>query len=82
MTAFLRIRSWAACSFHFCRERAPLRLRMAVDQNTPMAPQTSGDLNSYTWADKGLGYSLVGPTPQDRLHPLANEVRKQLSSKI
>jgi len=56
--------------------------RMAVDQNTPMAPQANGDLNGYTWADKGLGYSLVGPTPQDRLHPLANEVRKQLSSKI
>ena len=52
------------------------------DQSVPMAPQANGDLNGYTWADKGLGYSLVGPTPSERLHPLANEARKQLASAI
>lgn len=59
-----------------------LTRRMAVDQSVPMAPQANGDLNGYTWADKGLGYSLVGPTPSERLHPLANEARKQLASAI
>jgi anti-sigma factor RsiW len=50
---------------------------MVVDQNMPMAPQTNGALNGYTWADKGLGYSLIGPAPPERLHPVADEVRKQ-----
>jgi anti-sigma factor RsiW len=59
-----------------------LARRMKVDQNTPMAPQSKGNVNGYTWADKGFGYSLVGPTPPERLHPLADEVRKQLSHEI
>jgi anti-sigma factor RsiW len=50
---------------------------MAVDQNMPMAPQTNGTLSGYTWADKGLGFSLVGPASPERLHPLADEVRRQ-----
>jgi anti-sigma factor RsiW len=59
-----------------------LARRMAVDQNMPMAPQTNGTLNGYTWADKGLGFSLVGPAPPGRLHPLADDVRKQTSRDI
>jgi anti-sigma factor RsiW len=59
-----------------------LARRMTVDQNMPMAPQSNGNVNGYTWADKGLGYSLVGPTPPERLHPLADEARKQLSREI
>ncbi len=55
---------------------------MAVDRNMPMAPQTGGNLNGYTWAEKGLGYSLVGPASPERLHPLADEVRKQVSHEI
>lgn len=59
-----------------------LTRRMAVEQNMPMAPQTDGTLNGYTWSDKGLGFSLVGPATPDRLHPLADEVRKQTSRDI
>lgn len=55
---------------------------MAVDQNMPMAPQTNGTLSDYSWADKGLGFSLVGPASPERLHPLADEVRKQASRVI
>ena len=55
---------------------------MAVDQNMPMAPQADRNLNGYTWAEKGLGYSLVGPTLLEQLHPLADEVRKQVSHEI
>ena len=42
-----------------------LARRMIVDQNMPMAPLSNGNVNGYTWADKGLGYSLVGPTPPE-----------------
>ena len=56
--------------------------RMIADQNMPMAPLSNGNVNGYTWADKGLGYSLVGPTPPGRLHPLADKVREQLSREI
>jgi anti-sigma factor RsiW len=59
-----------------------LARRMIVDQNMPMAPLSNGDVNGYTWADKGLGYSLVGPTLPERLHPLADKVREQLSREI
>ncbi|XUM24674.1 anti-sigma factor family protein [Bradyrhizobium oligotrophicum S58] len=59
-----------------------LARRMAVDQNMPMARQTNGTLNGYSWADKGLGFSLVGPASPERLHPLADDVRKQTSRGI
>jgi anti-sigma factor RsiW len=59
-----------------------LARRMIVDQNMPMAPLSNSNVNGYTWAEKGLGYSLVGPTPPERLHPLADKVREQLSREI
>jgi len=59
-----------------------LARRMAVDQNMPMVPQSHGTLNGYAWADKGLGFSLVGPASPEQLHPLADEVRKQTSRNI
>jgi len=51
---------------------------MAIDQNMPMLPQSQGGINGYAWADKGLGYSLVGAATPDTLHPLADEARRQL----
>jgi anti-sigma factor RsiW len=51
---------------------------MHADQNAPMTPHASAGINGYAWADNGLGYSLVGPAAPDALHPIANEVRKQL----
>lgn len=59
-----------------------LARRMAVDQNMPMARQANGSLNGYAWADKGLGFSLVGPASPQRLHPLADEARRQTSPNI
>jgi len=50
---------------------------MTSDQNAPMAPHTGGDVAGFSWADGGLGYSLVGPSAAEQLRPLANEVRKQ-----
>jgi anti-sigma factor RsiW len=48
-----------------------------TDENAPMTPQAKGDVASFSWADGGVGYSLVGQAPADSLRPLANEVRKQ-----
>lgn len=51
---------------------------MAADNNMPMVPHTSSGLNGFTWADNGLGYSLVGRVESEALHPIANDVRRQL----
>jgi anti-sigma factor RsiW len=55
---------------------------MAADQNAPMTPHAQAGINGYAWADNGLGYSLVGPAAPETLHPIANEVRRQLSRQI
>jgi anti-sigma factor RsiW len=55
---------------------------MQVDRNAPMTPHAAGSINGFAWADNGLGYSLVGPTAPEALHPIANEVRRQLSQQI
>ncbi|QFR32359.1 anti-sigma factor [Ancylobacter sp. TS-1] len=53
---------------------------MKTEPDMPMSPHSQGDLNGFAWADNGLGYSLVGGVASDRLHPLANEVRRQIRS--
>lgn len=55
---------------------------MAADENAPMTPHVQAGINGYAWADNGLGYSLVGPAAPETLHPIANEVRRQLSRQI
>jgi anti-sigma factor RsiW len=54
---------------------------MAIDQNKPMQQHSRGQVAGFGWADNGIGYSLVGPVAPDVLHPIANEVRKQIDSK-
>ena len=49
----------------------------SADQNAPMTPQSQDDVGGLSWADDGLGYSLVGQTPPESLRPIANEVRRQ-----
>ncbi|MBO1075845.1 anti-sigma factor family protein [Roseomonas marmotae] len=51
---------------------------MGLDRDMPMAREARGDVEAITWAAKGNGYSLVGPLPAERLHPLANEIRRQM----
>lgn len=53
---------------------------MRSERDMPMAPHAQGDLNGFAWADDGLGYSLVGAVAPDRLHPLADEMRRQIRS--
>lgn len=53
---------------------------MKAEPALPMSLHAEGALNSFAWADHGLGYSLVGAVTPDRLHPLADEVRRQIRS--
>jgi anti-sigma factor RsiW len=52
---------------------------MAVERDTPMAPHTSGALRGYSWAAHGIGYSVVAAAAPETLHPLADEVRRQIA---
>ena len=55
---------------------------MADGRDLPMSPFSSGDVNGYAWNDNGLGYSLVGPVEAARLHPTADEARRQLKASV
>lgn len=47
------------------------------DQDAPMTAQSTGDVAGLAWADRGMGYTLVGQLPADTLRPIANEIRRQ-----
>ena len=53
---------------------------MTSDQNAPMAPLSGEGVAGFSWADGGVGYSLVGPPAATSLRPLANEIRKQVQT--
>lgn len=55
---------------------------MAVDWEAPMSLYSSGDVNGYAWSEGGLGYSLVGPVEAAKIHPTANEARRQLRNSV
>jgi anti-sigma factor RsiW len=55
---------------------------MAIDKNAPMAQHSLGPITGFAWADKGIGYSLVGHISSQLLHSLADEARRQLGSDV
>jgi anti-sigma factor RsiW len=52
---------------------------MARERDTPMMKHSGGAIGGYSWAARGVGYSIVGSERPDVLHPVANEVRRQLA---
>ena len=56
--------------------------RTIVDQNMPMVPHADGDLTGWSWANSGTGYSVVAPRSSERLHPLADQVRAQVTTTL
>jgi anti-sigma factor RsiW len=52
---------------------------MATEQNAKMSPLLQGTVNGFAWADRGMGYSLVGSPPIESLHPIADEARRQIA---
>jgi anti-sigma factor RsiW len=59
-----------------------LSRQMAVDKNAPMAQHSHGPIAGFAWADKGIGYSLVGHISSQLLHSLADEARRQLGNDV
>lgn len=53
---------------------------MATEKNAPMSQDSRDAMSGFTWADKGIGYSLVGPVAPETLRPIANEVRRQVDA--
>ncbi|MBS0445253.1 MAG: anti-sigma factor [Proteobacteria bacterium] len=55
---------------------------MSIEQDTPMMKRSAGPLAGFTWATRGLGFSVVAPEAPENLHPLADEVRRQIASTL
>lgn len=55
---------------------------MTAERDAPMTEHTDGAIAGFAWADAGIGYSLVGPLAADRLHPLADDIRRQIAGNI
>jgi anti-sigma factor RsiW len=55
---------------------------MTIDRETKMSEHSYGEVQGFAWANRGLGYSLVGAATPDLLHPFANEVRRQETETI
>lgn len=54
-----------------------MRPMIKQDQNARMAQGRRGGVIGYSWADSGMGYSLVGTEGPRQLHPIADEARRQ-----
>lgn len=52
---------------------------MAIEKDTRMSEHVDGVLGTVAWAAHGIGYSLVAAVAPNELHPLADEVRRQLA---
>lgn len=55
---------------------------MAKDATTRMTEHDRADTKGLAWSDQGMGYSVVGPTSTGALHPLADEIRRQIDRSI
>jgi anti-sigma factor RsiW len=52
---------------------------MAIERDTQMAAHESGAVRGFSWAQQGVGYSVVATASPETLHPLADEVRRQVA---
>jgi anti-sigma factor RsiW len=55
---------------------------MANDKTTGMSEHGDHGVGGVAWANKGLGYSLVGSASARELHPIADEVRRAAESPV
>jgi anti-sigma factor RsiW len=56
---------------------AVLSRPMEIDKAAGMTPSVEGDINRLTWADRGIGYSVVAPRSPEGLKPVADIIREQ-----
>lgn len=52
--------------------------RMEIDRQTRMSEHVEGDVAGISWATAGMGYSLTGERAAGELHPIADDMRRQL----
>lgn len=56
---------------------------MGIDKNRPkMSEYTDGPVAGFGWSDNGIGYSVVSAAAPEILHPLANEIRRQVNTSL
>ena len=55
---------------------------MANDTTAPMRRDDRGATTGFVWAEDGMGFSLVGSGDAGDLHPLADEIRRQVERKV
>jgi anti-sigma factor RsiW len=55
---------------------------MRAEGDAPMAQHSQAGVNGWSWADDGLGYSLVGAVTPEALHPIADDVRRQTRNPV
>jgi anti-sigma factor RsiW len=53
---------------------------MALEKQTRMAEEADRGLGGVSWAEQGLGYSVIGASSARRLHPIAEQVHRQVNS--
>jgi anti-sigma factor RsiW len=54
---------------------------MARDRDTKMVQDEDRGVTGFTWSGNGIGYSVVASRPAAVLHPLADEIRRQINSR-
>jgi len=54
---------------------------MKADRNQTMTSYSQGNVDGWSWATGGMGYSIVGPMPANELHPLADDIRRQVMAR-
>lgn len=54
---------------------------MAIDRDTKMTQREDRGVTGFTWSGNGIGYSVVASQPAAVLHPLADEMRRQINSR-
>jgi anti-sigma factor RsiW len=62
--------------------RLVMFVRAMEKSTTSMSQSANGSVTGFSWAKNGLGYSVVGEASSDILHPLANEIRRQVNPSI
>lgn len=62
--------------------RIAMLMRPMADSQARMSEVHEGELTGFAWADGRFGYGLVGDADAGRLHPVADEVRRQMRDAI
>ena len=55
---------------------------MAVGRDMRMSDLSDGSVAVFAWADAGLGYGVAGALQPGQLHPIADEIRRQIDKEV